>query len=244
MNPDFRTELPVEGQIQIWIVLLNEWDSHLSELKALLSAEEIERAKRLKVRDKQEQSICSRGILRILLSSYLDNAPANIPIQTTQDGKPYLERSGLRFNVSHSGNRLLCGIARNFQIGIDIQQIYSIENIDTISRNYFSEGERNYLRSQPSDQLKDHFFSIWTAKEAYLKAIGSGFQESPIRISTLPDKFRKDFFLDDDGSKLKNRGWNIVSIEIDPEYKAAIAVSGEIQAIERIPFNPPDYFPD
>lgn len=238
------SELPVDGIFHIWIVQLNEWKSHLFNLKTLLSNEEIERYLRLKVKDKQEQSICSRGILRIILGSYLDKNPANLQIQSTTDGKPYLDRSEIRFNLSHSGDILLCGLSQKSRIGIDIQQIYPITNLETIIKNYFSDNERKYLDSQPVDQLKNNFFSIWTAKEAYLKAIGKGFQESPTEISTLPDESLQDFHLDHPRSDQKSQGWTITSIEVDPEYKAAIAVNRKIEGIKRIPFNPEAYFLD
>jgi len=236
------TEMPGEGLIHLWIVRLTEWKSHLFELKALLSNEEIERSLRLKVKDKQEQSICSRGISRIILSSYLDKNPANLQIQSTPDGKPYLERSEIRFNLSHSGDILLCGLSYKSRIGIDIQQIYAITNLGTIIKNYFSENERKYLDSQPVDQLKNHFFAIWTAKEAYLKAIGKGFQESPDNISTLPDESLQNFLLDHPSSDQKSQEWTISSIEVNQGYKAAIAVNEKIKEIEIIPFNPEAYF--
>ncbi len=237
-------ELPGDDLIYLWIVRLNEWKSHLFELKALLSREEIERSLRLKIKDKQEQFICSRAILRIILGSYLDKNPAHLQIQATTDGKPYLEKSEIRFNLSHSGDILLCGLSYRSLIGIDIQQIYPITNLETIIKNYFSENERKYLESQPVDQLKNHFFSIWTAKEAYLKAIGKGFQESPTDISTLPDESLQYFLLDHPGSGQESQGWTITSIEFNQGYKAAVAVNAKVEGIKRIPFDPKEYFLD
>jgi len=244
LGPDLLSELPGDGVIHLWIVQLNEWKSHLFKLKALLSSEEIERSLRLKVKDKQEQFICSRGILRIILGSYLDKNPANLQIQSTTDGKPYLEKSEIRFNLSHSGEILLCGLSHKSQIGIDIQKIYPITNLETIIKNYLSEKERKYLDSQPVDQLKNHFFSIWTAKEAYLKAIGKGFQESPTKISTLPDASSQYFLLDHPRSDQESQEWTVTSIEVDQGYKAAIAVNRKIEGIKRNLFNPEVYFSD
>jgi 4'-phosphopantetheinyl transferase len=223
---------------------LDELKSHLFKLKALLSAEEIERSLRLKIKEKQEQFVCSRAILRTILGSYLDKNPANLQIQPTPDGKPYLKKSEICFNLSHSGNILLYGFSHKSLIGIDIQQIYPITNIETIIKNYFSETERKYLESQPVDQLMNHFFSIWTAKEAYLKAIGKGFQESPSKISTIPDKSLKIFHLDHPQTQEKSQGWTITSIEVNQNYKAAVAVNGKIGGIKVFPFNSEVYFSD
>jgi 4'-phosphopantetheinyl transferase len=242
LNPDLISEIPNEGFIHIWIVQLDKWNSHLTELNVLLSDEELERSKRLKVIEKQEQFIISRGILRLILASYLDLDPTAINIQLTPDGKPFLERSDLTFNLSHSGNTLLLGVNKNLSLGIDIQRIYAISNLETIIENYFSENEKNYLKSRPADLLRDHFFSIWTAKEAYLKAIGKGFQESPTEISTLPDESTSNFLLNSNNKGVISQDWTITSINLDQNYKAAIAVNGEIKGIKRIRLTPGDYY--
>ncbi len=243
MNPDSLTRFPDQGQVQIWTARFSDWKSKIPELRDLLSAREVVRVERLKVRVKQEQGITSRALTRIILSSYLDQPPPDIPIQTSKTGKPYLASSDLSFNISHSEDIFVCGVTSVRQIGIDIQKNYPIDNMDKIIRNYFSEDEGEYLRSRPSDQLTGDFFSIWTAKEAFLKATGSGFQESPTRISTLPDRTKDGYFLPETGSNQLEWSWNISTIKVDPDYTGAIAVNGEILGINMTHLDPGDIFP-
>ena len=196
---------------------------------------------RRKIKEKQEEIILSRGILRIIISFYLDQEPADLKISSTPDGKPHLENSNLEFNLSHSGNIWVCALCQSTQVGIDIQQRYPITSIKTIIKNYFSENEKTYLDSLPADQYREKFFSLWTAKEAYLKAIGKGFQESPSKIDILPDASSGNYILDQAQSQQKSGEWTISAIYLEWDYSAAFAVLGHIDQIVRNNLTPEDY---
>lgn len=238
---DLLSKPPAKNSIHIWIVQLNQWISHSQHLKTLLSEKEITRVERRKIQEKQEELILSRGILRIIIGSYLDQEPADLKINSTPDGKPYLENSKLEFNLSHSGNIWICALCQSKQVGIDIQERYPITSIKTIIKNYFSVDEKNYLDSLPAGQYKDNFFSLWTAKEAYLKAIGKGFQESPTKISILPDASSGNYILDQAQSQQKSGEWTISAIDLEWDYSAAFAVLGQIDQIVKNNLTPDDY---
>ena len=126
---------------------------------------------------------------------YLTEDPNDLSINYTPAGKPFLPDTELQFNLSHSKDFLLCGISLTNQIGIDIQEIYPISSLDRIINNYFSPTEIQYLRSLPSrEEYQEHFFAIWTAKEAYLKAVGDGIQGSFNQLSMIPDSTDLKFF--------------------------------------------------
>jgi 4'-phosphopantetheinyl transferase len=92
-------------------------------------------------------------------------------------GKPLLE--GVSFNISHSGEYVMCAISKDSQIGIDIEIV--CENIahDLIDL-VFSKSESKEIMAEPK-KIVDRFFKFWTRKEAVLKAEGSGL------IDHLPD---------------------------------------------------------
>ncbi|MEE8357142.1 MAG: 4'-phosphopantetheinyl transferase superfamily protein, partial [Anaerolineales bacterium] len=174
METKFR--LPINGIIHIWHTSAGRWKNNLNELDSFLSQEEISRKEKLISKNRQEDHLISRGILRSILAQYLELAPENIPLKTYPNGKPYLPGSNLYFNLSHSEGLFLYGFVMDVPIGVDLQQVYSISNIDTIIENYFSPYEQQILSSEKQTGLKDLFFRIWTAKEAYLKGTGEGFQ--------------------------------------------------------------------
>jgi len=224
------------GILQIWKADLKAWTTRAELLAELLSEVEVERLGRYKIPAKRTEFTLSRGLLRVVLGSYLGLDPASLDIYISQQGKPYLPNEELRFNVSHSGRHLLCACGLHQSIGIDIQQIYAISSLETIAKRYFSSVESEYLAAMESPQ--EVFFEIWTAKEAYLKAVGAGFQGSPTEVSLLPDLNQAGRFRV--STPPGGRGnWSVYKLEVGKGFKAALAADQEITEIQIIPLLPP-----
>lgn len=143
-----------------------------------LGPEERRRANRFVFPHHRSAYIQAHLFLRDVLASYLGRPAAELEFSPGEHGKPFLPRSPLRFNLSHSGDRVLLGVALHREIGVDIEERRpGIEVLD-IARHYFSSGERAFVeRSRPREE--DAFFRIWACKEAYMKAKGMGFSLPP-----------------------------------------------------------------
>ena len=87
----------------------------------------------------------------------------------TEFNKPYFS-NGFHFNISHSGNYVLCVISDHYEVGIDIEEIKSI-NINEFS-DCFTQNEWDCIRN--SDTILSSFYTYWTRKEAIMKADGRG----------------------------------------------------------------------
>lgn len=231
-----------EGSVHLWIADLKTWRSHAGKLRSLLSDDEIKRLDRLKIINKREEFLCSRGILRVILSKYISEDPNDILINYTPAGKPILSDAEIQFNISHSGDFLICGISLINRIGLDIQEIYSISSLDRIINNFFSPAEIQYLRTLPSrETYQEHFFAIWTAKEAYLKAVGDGIQGSFNQLSIIPESAALlNFRLDHPDLNAEDRQWAINTLEIAQGYRAAMAINGELLELQKFEINPGD----
>lgn len=84
--------------------------------------------------------------------------------------KPYLKNEEIYFNISHSGEYVLCGLSTS-EIGVDIE---CIEDIDIQSGCLvFSDEEMQLIQS--ADQPVRMFYKQWTKKESLIKALGCGF---------------------------------------------------------------------
>lgn len=91
-----------------------------------------------------------------------------------QYGRPLQnEYPFIDFNISHSGNIVVCGITENGRIGVDIEEEKYID-LNTI-RNCFAKEEIDFLEQLPEISKLPHFYHIWTLKEAYIKSVGSTF---------------------------------------------------------------------
>lgn len=89
---------------------------------------------------------------------------------TNENEKPYLKTNKLKFNISHSGNIVVCAISETHEVGIDIELIKHIEISDFRGQMTKNEWEE-VINSQNQNKS---FFDYWTKKEAVLKALGKG----------------------------------------------------------------------
>ena len=86
-----------------------------------------------------------------------------------KNGKPYLENSEVFFNISHSGNLVLCSISE-YEIGCDIEKIRDYN--PKIAKRFFAEKEAALLADKDTE---DYTFAVlWTLKESILKKTGKG----------------------------------------------------------------------
>ncbi len=235
-----QTQSISKGIIHIWHTPLNPWINKIEELKAILSEEESLRMNQFVFRNRAEDYIISRGVLRNILARYLGQSPESVPLKTHSNGKPYLPGSEIHFNLSHSEGLFLYGLSSGAPLGVDLQRVYPIANINAIIKNYFSPEEQILLNSVNENMLQDLFFAIWTAKEAYLKGTGEGFQRPPnsFTICHKSNGLLK-FELRENLNSTLNKLWNIREIHLFSNFKAALAVKGEIIQIQRKPFLPP-----
>jgi 4'-phosphopantetheinyl transferase len=170
-----------EDEFELWLV-----DIDASDLDpGVLSADEEDRACRFVRAEDRRRFRMARTALRHLLAAATGLSASDIGFEAGHRGKPYLaggshlEGGGRRldFNVSHSGDFALIGIARGRAIGVDIEVVR--ESIDELqlARTFFCEAEFRRLDAlQGAAQLR-LFYQIWTCKEAVLKAFGAGIAE-------------------------------------------------------------------
>ncbi len=85
--------------------------------------------------------------------------------------KPYLG-GGVWFNLSHSGESVLCAVS-DCEVGCDVEQVTEISL--RIAERFFFRGEYDDIAAQPSPEARnDRFFRYWTLKESFMKVTGLG----------------------------------------------------------------------
>lgn len=204
----------------------------LSHFHSLLTDDERERAERFYFERDQDRYIFGRGILRTLLGGYLSMDASQVPIVYGSLRKPALallntERT-LHFNLAHSNEWAAYVFDWDRRVGIDIEQVRPMADVDELVQRFFTSGESTLIRSLSGNQKWDTFFQIWTCKEAILKAHGSG-------LTTPLDQFEISLH-DDHGVTITPQtpdaailaDWNLQLLELVPGYKSAVAVEGNI----------------
>ena len=162
------------GAVHIWAASLADPRWSARTLRPLLSADELARASRLKLPLQRQRFEVSRGLLRSILSEYLDTPPDRIAFTYGSHGKPALRDHALHFSVAHSDDLAVYAIARDREVGIDVEAIREIEGIRAIVDRFFTLPEMIELTKLPPRLHAEAFANCWTRKEAYLKATGLG----------------------------------------------------------------------
>jgi len=223
---------PGEAEIQIWEFRSEVPGSRPEDIASLLSADERERAARFHFeRDRQRYSV-TRARTRMILGAYLQSDPRELRFKYSAREKPSLANAsaGIRFNVSHSGDQALVAVASGREIGVDIEQIRSNVECEQLAERFFSPGERRFIRDLAEEKKLHAFFRLWTCKESFLKAHGTG-------LSRPLSSF--DVELDDNpGQLLRIRGdadeenrWSLVELETGSGYPAAATVEGFLETV-------------
>jgi 4'-phosphopantetheinyl transferase len=168
----------VHDVVHVWRVALDVSTAQVERLRRLLSSDESQRADRFHLARDRRRFIVARGLLRLILSRYLQLHPSTLQFAYTAFGKPFLaqgtEGELLNFNVSHSDELALIACTRGRAIGVDIESIRPTIEYEQIAARYFSPTEYAHLCTLPLELRVRAFFRCWTRKEAYIKAHGAG----------------------------------------------------------------------
>lgn len=108
--------------------------------------------------------------------------PMELPITIGEFGKPYLEASPWKYNISHSGDYAVLAWGLE-EMGVDIQKEKVVDK-DAFSKRFFTEDEADALSGEDKERA---FYNIWCRKEAYGKLKGVGLKEEILAFSTLEE---------------------------------------------------------
>jgi 4'-phosphopantetheinyl transferase len=178
-------------QIHVWAVRSLAGNDCLPSLRDTLSCDELQRAAAFRFEKHKNHYIVTRGLLRAILGRYIAKPAEAIEFRYAPQGKPYLRDADsykLQFNLSHSENCVVYAVTLNGELGIDVEHIKELPDMNSIARRFFSEAEVADLEAVSSELRAESFYKCWTRKEAYIKAVGSGLSLplDRFRVSVLP----------------------------------------------------------
>lgn len=227
--PEQDLRLP-KGEVHIW-KLRPEPEADLADYSRLLGSGERERAGRFRVVLLRHNFVVDHGRMRLILGVYAGLAPEALVFAVNKFGKPELVDAGatgprghLRFNLSHTEGLTLLAVCLDADLGVDVEAVRSMSDLEEIARSHFSTLENAALRAVEPDERQKAFFRCWTRKEAFLKAHGRG-------LSIPLDSFAVSI-ADEDFPVLLECSWNpeeigrwaIFSLAPGPEFAGALAI--------------------
>jgi 4'-phosphopantetheinyl transferase len=219
------------GEIHVWRVSLAQTESCLQSLQQTLSPDELTKADRFRFPKDRSQFIVSRGALRAILSRYVNISSHILRFDYNPYGKPSLivAQGGntLRFNLSHSRGMALIALTKNRDIGVDIEGINPNFSCLEIAEKFFSPLENSVLRSLPEHLQATAFFTCWTRKEAYIKAVGKGLSIplNQFDVSLAPGEPAALLNVEENPEEASK--WSLIELFPSSDMVAAVAVAGD-----------------
>lgn len=228
--------------VHVWSVDLEQRPEDVAGLGRSLSRDETARARAFRSPAHQRRFVVARGALRSLLSERLDTPPSAIRFTYGDHGRPELpdlqNPADIRFNVSHSHELALIAVTAGARVGVDVEHVRPLRDLDALISRFFSAEEaRSLAPLAPQDRLAA-FYACWTRKEAYLKATGSGLTVPLDRftVSVAPGEAPRMVHIDGDAAAAK--AWRLVDVSPRAGYCATLAVEatdGQVVANHWIP---------
>ena len=171
-----------------------------------------------------------RACRRIILARYLEIEPLEVRVCNTLSGKPeFPEPSAkLHFNASHSNDRGILAITRQFQVGADIERLRSID-ANTLAARILSPSERlEFDKAEPDARIAG-MFRMWTGKEALVKGIGVGLDLRDLPLIGLPMAPAPEVWkLAEFTGRMRSHGhWHVYSMTPSDGYHISIAAPSE-----------------
>lgn len=124
---------------------------------------------RMKVPRARRAALGAELLLCHALSEAFPNVKIPPEIITGEHGKPYLRDNEVYFSLSHSG-RLAAVALCDDEVGIDIQEASDFNS--KLVKRFYAPDEREYV--EQSADRDAAFTEVWSKKESYIKAIGTG----------------------------------------------------------------------
>jgi 4'-phosphopantetheinyl transferase len=141
--------------------------------------------------------------LREILAAYLEASPDGIRVVTGEHGKPELADGALRFNLSHSGDLALVAVARERDVGVDVERIDARRDALALAERALDADGAAAVQAATVADRAAVFHRGWVRREAVAKCAGTGLATPP------PDAPRQ-----------------VIDLDVGDAYAAAVAVAG------------------
>lgn len=219
---------PAEGEVHLWRLDVGESPA-VEAHAAVLSPDERERAARFLDDPIRRRYVAGRALLRRILARCAGRAPESLAFLYGDHGKPALpgDLAWLTFNMTDSHGMLLYAVARNRRLGIDVERFRPNVQSERLARRYFAPSEALALAATPPERRHETFFTVWTRKEAYVKAIGTGlsFPLKDFEVSVPPDA-APPRLLSVKGSRDEADRWTLLPVIPAAGYTASLVSEG------------------
>lgn len=237
------------GERTLWLWLARPSDLATEEATdacaRLLSEEERARWQSFRLERDRRQYLATHALARTALSHFVPREPETLQFSTNDWGKPNLDPDcGIRFNLSNCSGLVACLIARGTEVGIDAEAWERGAEIAGLRAEVFSEAEQHQLERLPEHEKLDRALTLWTLKEAWVKAMGMGLSLPLNRVSFLQDEAGEiRMMLDKNGPEDSGQCWRFCLLDYAGHRLALAVDSATTPSLEVLDLRLPLAFP-
>lgn len=216
----------------IYTIYMPDFIHLKSELSEFLNPKELKKAQRFYKEIDRDRFIIYRSILKFVLAAYTKLDIKSISFDYQLNKKPYLaSHPRLHFNMSHSEDFAVIAISRK-KVGLDIEFMSENFKFTSLLPDVFD--EKQIQQIQNAVNTRHAFYTSWTRKEAFVKALGKGIDEDFKNIPCLDGQHNVDSkLLRLEGQNSQNSAqlhispnWQVYSFDFADNYLGAIAYEG------------------
>jgi 4'-phosphopantetheinyl transferase len=216
---------PAQPTVELWWSSVAAAKPHLPALLDLLDADERCRADRFRVEAGRQRFVAARAMLRRLLAGRLGVPPQSIRLATGPRGKPALAdptAGAPHFNLAHSGDLAVVALASR-ELGVDVEALRPFPRAERFAARFFAASEQRWLEEAPETERGHAALTLWTFKEAYLKAVGSGIA---IALASVEVDLERPALLRVAGVPVAAGEWTLLAARLPGPAVAAVAIRG------------------
>jgi 4'-phosphopantetheinyl transferase len=234
-----------DGEVDVWLARPTSIEqSSAAAFAAILSSEERERARSLRFPNHRREYVASHALLRVTLARYALGDAGSLTFTSSPSGRPALAGgpSGLDFSLSRTDGLAAVAVSRAAAVGIDTEDLQQPGDYLDVADRYFAPGEVRGLRGLPPELRERHFLELWTLKEAYAKACGTGLSLPLDRVAFSIRSVRQPYATFS-GELADERGrWQFALLYPTVRHVVAVARSGMWPLLPRLRFEPSPLF--
>ena len=223
------------NDVELWHGKVGAGDAHYQAYWRVLDADEQAQAGKLHNPLLHKRYVEIHGRLRNVLALTLNESPEQIRIKKAEHGKPYLaDYPEVAFNLSHTADRAMIAVARQCQLGVDIEICKPRLNLFGLVAKCFAKEEAAYWTQLPESQKTQAFYRFWTRKEAFVKATGRGIAlglnhcvidpENPAGFLSVPERCGQP------------AAWHVLDVDLGEGICSAVVADKQFAVIRLMDF--------
>jgi 4'-phosphopantetheinyl transferase len=191
LRPFAQRGLALNRSVEVWLADPDALADECLAQRCCLSSAERQRLEGLHFQRDRMLYLASHVFLRQLLCLYQPNEPAEWHFEAGPHGRPLivqpLEAPGLRlhFSLSHTHGLIAVAVARGWEVGVDVERARDDTDLDLVCEALLAGPEKLWFPRIAPASRASAFASLWTLKEALLKACGAGIGEDLGKLALL-----------------------------------------------------------